>query len=360
MSLYKQSQSNNWWIKIYVHGRMVRVSTGTPDESKAQNIERTLKMGHSRNAPIDGLHRLLDEIAGRDTVTDALPLDSVLDAYKAWLHTTRKKISRGSMLNRTQNIKRFVAWAKTHYTSATSAERVDKACAMAFAKHLVKEGLKDKTRKNILGDLSAIWGAIMRCTDAVTLNPWKLVRPDVLDSTTGKPFSAAQVEELLMSADECGHGWGLACRIALYTGLRYGDVATLEWEDISFEKLLISVTPSKTDRHHVSVVVPVAPLLAAALSNAREEEGPVLPEMEIRYPKPHPECPFAVVLKNAGLDPEVYTFHSWRHTFRTRLGEAGVAKDIAKRLGGWTNDSMADHYDHSERIEELRAAVAKI
>lgn len=360
MSLYKQRGSNNWWIKIYVHGRMVRVSTGTADESKAQNIERTLKMGHSRNAPVDALHRLLDDIAGRDTVTDALPLDNVWETYTTWLHTTRKVMSRGSMLNRQQNIKRFVSWAKKHYTSATSAERVDKACAMAFASYLVKEQLKDKTRKNILGDLSAIWGAVMRCTDSVTLNPWKLVRPDVLDSTCGKAFGAAQVEELLKAADDSGHGWGLACRIALYTGLRYGDVAMLEWEDIDFEKLLISVTPSKTDRHHVSVVVPIAPALLISLSVARKAEGPVLPEMEIRYPKPHPDCPFSKVLEMAKLDPAIYTFHSWRHTFRTRLGEAGVQKDIAKRLGGWTNDTMADHYDHSQRIDELRAAVAKI
>ncbi len=360
MSLYKQRGSNNWWIKIYVHGRMVRVSTGTDDESKAQNIERTLKMGHSRNAPVDSLHRLLDEIAGRDTVTDALPLDNVWDTYTTRLHTTRKVMARGSMLNRQQNIKRLITWAKLHYTSATSAERVDKACAMAFASYLAKEQLKDKTRKNILGDLSAIWGEIMRCTDSVTLNPWKLVRPDVLDGTCGKAFSAAQVDELLKVADSSGHGWGLACRIALYTGLRYGDIATLEWTDIDFEKCLISVTPSKTDRHHVSVVVPVAPLLLDALAVIRKDDGPILPEMEIRYPKPMPECPFAVVLKNAGLDPATYTFHSWRHTFRTRLAEAGVTKDIAKRLGGWTNDTMADHYDHSTRIDELRAAVSKI
>ena len=54
-----------------------------------------------------------------------------------------------------------------------------------------------------------------------------------------------------------------------------------------------------------------------------------------------------------------YTFHSWRHTFRTRLSEAGVSDDLAKRLGGWTEDATAARYDHAERVEELRAAVEK-
>ena len=68
---------------------------------------------------------------------------------------------------------------------------------------------------------------------------------------------------------------------------------------------------------------------------------------------------FAEVLKAAGLDGKGYTFHSWRHTFRTRLSEAGVSDDLAKRLGGWTEDATAARYDHAERLEELRAAVEK-
>ena len=46
-----------------------------------------------------------------------------------------------------------------------------------------------------------------------------------------------------------------------------------------------------------------------------------------------------------------------RHTFRTRLSEAGVADDIAKRLGGWTEDATAALYDHADRIPEIRAAL---
>jgi len=53
----------------------------------------------------------------------------------------------------------------------------------------------------------------------------------------------------------------------------------------------------------------------------------------------------------------VNTFHSWRHTFRTRLAEAGVSDEIAKWLGGWTVDKTALRYDHDGRIAELAAAV---
>ena len=69
--------------------------------------------------------------------------------------------------------------------------------------------------------------------------------------------------------------------------------------------------------------------------------------------------PFAEVLKTAKVDDDHYIFHSWRHTFRTRLSEAGVSDDLAKRLGGWAEDATAARYDHAERVEELRAAVEK-
>ncbi len=37
----------------------------------------------------------------------------------------------------------------------------------------------------------------------------------------------------------------------------------------------------------------------------------------------------------------------------------GGTDDLAKRLGGWTEDATAARYDHAERVEELRTAVEK-
>jgi len=212
----------------------------------------------------------------------------------------------------------------------------------------------------MLADISTIWQGLMSCTDEVTTNPWKLVRPEVKDSEPGKPFSDAQVKEVLKKADEIGHGWGLASRVALYTGLRFGDVATLEWDDIDLANAVIRVNPKKTARHGVEVIMPIAETLLASLQAQPVKEGLLLPEIGLRYPRQLKLWPFRKVLEKAELDTEVYTFHSWRHTFRTRLGEAGVSGEIAKKLGGWTNDKMAGHYDHSTRLDELRAAVSKI
>ena len=48
-----------------------------------------------------------------------------------------------------------------------------------------------------------------------------------------------------------------------------------------------------------------------------------------------------------------------RRSIPILLSEAGVSDDLAKRLGGWTENATAARYDHAERVEELRAAVEK-
>ena len=69
------------------------------------------------------------------------------------------------------------------------------------------------------------------------------------------------------------------------------------------------------------------------------------------------EINFKEVLDAAGVTGDGYTFHSWRHTMRSRLGEAGADMETAKRLLGHTSDAMSLHYDHAEHLDELRAAV---
>jgi integrase len=371
MSIYKQKHSDNWWIKIYVRGKPMRVSSGTADKKVAENIERTLRMGQGGNAPVDALHNLLDAICGAESrEKNHLPIANVFDVYSTYLRTTKKTVAPKTLATRRYNAQRLTEWVGTMYPSASTAERVDRACAVAFAERLMAQprskkakkgapGLGDKTRQNIIADLSAMWEGLMRTTDSIKTNPWKLVRPDVHDSERGQAFTAQQVTDILKAADESGHGWGLACRIALYTGLRYGDIATLDWAAVDLVKGVIHTTPNKTARHKVVVDIPIADPLRLALEQQPTREGEVFSNMALYYPEPYLPFRFAKVLKLAKVAGK-YTFHSFRHTFRTRLAEAGVSAEIARKLGGWTNDTMANHYDHSKRLEELRAAVSKI
>lgn len=361
MSIFKKPNSRFWWYAVRNGEKYLRGSTGTENADIARAVEQTIRSAYKRTAPADRLHAVIDALVGVDRKsTDGLLLAGVWGEYERHVRTVGKKLKPITLDQRRQRCCNFATWAKSNRTACETAEQVDRSCAAAYADFLEKKKTSGKTRANIINDLGAIWEGLSRVRDGVTANPWRKVVPETHDSQRGKAFSVAEELAVIKAADAAGHGWGLACRISRHTGLRYGDIARLTWERVSLEQREIALEPSKTDRHRISVRIPITQDLFDALSEAKRAAPfakQLFPQLESMLKNRHTEYPFATVLKSAGLEGKGYTFHSWRHTFRTRLAAAGVSKDTAKRLGGWTEDATADRYDHADHIAELRAAV---
>ena len=381
MSLYKPETSKYWWVQIRKpDGKRLRRSTETEDREKASIVEHTLVLAFGKKTTAEKLKAMIDVIYG--TEKQGMPLGEIWSTYSEWLTVSGKTIAPETLRKRKNSVDRFASWAKDNWPAAPVVEAVDRQVASAFALMLATTGTKGKTRKNILSDLGTIWQVLNRIRDNLK-NPWPLVRPEANDSERGQPFTREQEKAIFEAAEKGEANWYLASLIARYTGLRYSSVARLTWKEVDMEKGVIRHRPPKTARHDIDVLLPIVEPLRSALDKAwRVRDDPetirrkpgatssmkpldpdyVLPHHAACYPRPHLKGgpgPFADVLKAAKVDDETHTFHSWRHTFRTRLSEAGVSDDLAKRLGGWTEDATAARYDHAERVEELRAAVEK-
>jgi integrase len=86
----------------------------------------------------------------------------------------------------------------------------------------------------------------------------------------------------------------------------------------------------------------------------------VFPVRQSRHGQTNYADDFTKVLAAAGVTAssnEYLSFHCWRHTFRTRLAEKGVPKEIAQKLGGWTTD-LSELYNHD--MTGLQRAVAAL
>jgi integrase len=378
MSLYKRPLSQFWWFQIWTTaGKRVRKSTGTDDKAKAAIIEQTFVMAYGKKTPVAKLHAMLDAVCGSSQ--QGVALSELWSTHTKWIELSGRSILKHTLDARKYSIARFVRWAEENWPSAKTADSVDRTVAAAFASFLATTSIMSNTRRHVITDLSTVWEVLKRGDDNLK-NPWPTVTPEVNDSERGKPFTREQDKAILEAAEKVGGGWWLACQIARATGLRYSSVARLKWKEIDFETGVIRHTPPKTARHNIEVVLPLTQYLKEVLEKANaDRHAPMLPGKKMRKARaqnpenvlplhaayyPDPEYSggpgaFADVLKAAKLDGKGYTFHSWRHTFRTRLSEAGVSDDLAKRLGGWTEDTTAARYDHAERVEELRAAVEK-
>jgi Phage integrase family len=143
--------------------------------------------------------------------------------------------------------------------------------------------------------------------------------------------------------------------IALDTGMRRGEVTGQKWEDVDFSQKVLFVSRSKTPEGE-SREIPLTERLHEFLLERRESEGLVIAfhGRPVRIVK----RAWKTALKNAGI--RHVRFHDLRHTFNTRLMEAGVLQEIRMALMGHsTGSAIHSLYTHIE-LPAKREAIRKL
>ena len=369
MAIYRKKGGRIWYAEVYVRGengrpgRVVRFSTRTEDEAEAREVERLYQSAHNRTLPIHKLHAMLDALYGGDAAASRQPCGvSLANAYRRYLAQVEASGSapgRGTLCAKRNSLARFVRWRDEKFPACVYASEVTRSVAGAFATELGSaKGLSDKTKRECLADLGRVWNVLMQIDEGIRENPWRLFHRAVRDQRCGAAFTADELSRIFAA---CGDGeWRTASAVALWTGLRFGDVCRLRWEDVDWGERVIRAVPSKTRRHAIAVVIPLASELEAELRRVQKASGPVVPSLAASYP--HPERSsvgaFSAVLKRAGVAGR--RFHDFRHTFASRLADAGVSTDVIQKLGGWNVTATALRYQHSERLGELREAIRAV
>jgi len=178
------------------------------------------------------------------------------------------------------------------------------------------------------------------------------------------PPSDAEVRILFAHA----RGWlRAAIALAVYAGLRSGEIRALEVRDIDLTKGIILVRRAfsgdqvLTPKSGHERVVPIAPALA------KELEGPLrdkLPTGRIvlnslgRTPRRQAVlAQLTATLKRSGLPP--HCVHALRHFFCSILVSRGASVEAVRLLAGHSRLDMTQRYVHAA-AGDLRAAIAKL
>lgn len=156
----------------------------------------------------------------------------------------------------------------------------------------------------------------------------------------------------------------LAVLVALYTGLRIGELCGLQWDDIGIDSIKVRRTvqrlknadgtatelvvgPPKTDTSLREIPVPsfLMDIISTFRKNATStyflslSDGSLLEPRNLQYK-------FQKYLKNAGVDKA--NFHALRHTFATRCVESGFEiKSLSEILGHSNVQTTLNRYVHS-------------
>jgi len=140
---------------------------------------------------------------------------------------------------------------------------------------------------------------------------------------------------------------------ALNTGMRLGELLSLQWPDVNLPQRVITVRKTKNGRLRR---IPINNPLLHTLASLKQQ----LPQSEYVFPSPRSgqrrrsvRTAFEAARRRAGLTD--LRFHDLRHTFATRLVAAGVDLVTVKELLGHQDISMTLRYAHASPERSLDA-----
>ena len=161
--------------------------------------------------------------------------------------------------------------------------------------------------------------------------------------------------------------------LSLYTGLRVGEVCGLMWEDIDFEKSIITVRRTvqriRTGSHKTRIIadnpksrssqrdIPIPTFIMKLLRDSRSDDNYYILSGTGKIIEPRTlQRRFKSILKKADL-PSV-SYHSLRHAFATNCLQAGFdIKTLSEILGHASVETTLNRYVHTSMEQKIACMV---
>lgn len=181
----------------------------------------------------------------------------------------------------------------------------------------------------------------------VNRNPTPLLKFKVNDKIKSV-LDEAQIIKLLQRTQEIEWEWYPHYAMAVYTGMRNGELYALTWDKVDLEKRLIRVDLSWSDKNGykstksgddriLEIPSPLVPLLQELKLKSGANEF-VLPRL-VKWEKGEQARELRAVLQIIGLP--MIRFHDLRASWATLLLSKGVAPSKVMAQGGWKDmDTM--------------------
>lgn len=354
MMLYKRG--NTWWYKFRFAGRLFQESAKSDSKTLARAAE--LKRKRDMQEGYHGLRKRQPPVIFNVAADDYLELKKVTLAPKSYIiETTNLKHLRP-------------------YFGQLLITDIDARDVSRYQQQRLSKGAAPKTINLEIGTLRAI---LRR------RRLWAELQPDVrmlqVADDVGVALTAEQEVNLLQACDASrSRSLAPAVRLALNTGMRYGEIRSLLWKQIDLANNRLTVGKSKTVAG-TGRTVPLNERAARTLSEwathfperrlshhvfPSEQYGIAGHTREVRAFNTDPSEPlngWKVAWESAKETAHVKCrFHDLRHTACTRMLERGVSLPVIASVLGWsaaTTIRMAKRYGHISEATK-RAAVLGI
>jgi integrase len=325
-------QRGSWWHANYqLHGRQLRVSLKTTSKKEARRQAIKLEADI-----IEGRHHYGHKKA---------PIGPTIQAYLKHLRTEgcapRTLIKYNTILTRlldlaSRRCARNVVDINLNFIDAYRQERVDK-------------GISPKTLYN---ETVIVRGLVLFALrrELIVSDPLKGMRLKKPKPTRQPCWTPPEVEKILASCQPSERPKFL---LLAETGMRFGELANLTWEDVDFENNVLRIRPKEGWRPKTGDQrsIPMAPRVQELLrSLSKQYRWVVTAAPSKEYPDGGRQISERRLLRSLkrvldwlGLKGKLHTF---RHAFISKAVTRGADRAYLRKWVGHVDPEMLDIYTH--------------
>jgi integrase len=344
--IYKRG--NTWWYEFIFAGRRVRESAKTSRKTIASEAERNRRLE---------LEKTLSGMSIEKRENRIRSVSDVVRTYEGHYSINHRAKSVLFSSSRLAHVKRLLGTALL--------PDLTEGTIRTYIKARLAEGAGGRTINMELGELSRAighkWSAL-----------WPKVRKLEERKEVGRALSPEEERRLLdmvggQSSPNRSQTLATFIRIALLTGMRAGEITSLTWGQIDFERQVITVGKAKSAAG-TGRQIPMNRDLFAVFSahsawfTKRFGQAQVWHYL-FPFGKPTPNDPnrpitdvtgsWKTLRKTAGVQCRL---HDLRHTAATKMAEAGVPESTMLALMGHMSRAMLERYSHI-RMAAKRTAM---
>ena len=390
---YQTKTGGSWYYDIQVDQKRYKgTCEGCTTKRQAEAFEQAMKEKVKQAAGLKSVKALYETF--RDDLTGGRKI-SLNEAFELAERKPRSRMpaEKYAAMKRTVWAD-FLAFMHGEYPDVKNLIDVTEAQAQEYIALLQKSGRYEKTisynrgngkkartitTQKAEGALSARTVRLHQtvCAEVFTLlvkdaglqeNPVAGIRRAKSDAKTREAFTPDELQTIFDNLDGFTRPLFM---MAVWTGLREGDICTLKWSDVDLESRLITRETRKTG---TVVQIPISNQLYDLLTaTPRTESEYVFPKHAEMYLANPSGVSYRVkqYLEGLGIQttrkPEGRTqaistkdLHSCRHTFCYYAGMAGIPLAVVQSIVGHMSPEMTKHYSAHASIEDKRRGMERL
>lgn len=368
--IWKHPQSRFWTAIFYDGtGKKIRRTTKLTNQSEARKeadrLEAIAKAGAQGFLAEGQLRKTFQELAVK-YLGQEVKLHTVQQWFAEWLQGKTGSIGARSLSKYQQVTREFLEHLGPKKAGA-SILGVSVKDVTEFRDKLHASGLSASTvNQTVIKVLGAPFLAAQKL-GFVQLNPCAAVPALKETKHMGREgFSPADVKKLLSATEG---DWIGVILCGYHTSLRLRDITDMEWTSVKPKHL--DIRTGKTGAH---LLIPMHPDVAAWLKAQPRSGAKVFPSLAGKQTGGQWALSglFAKIMAKAGVVGKTLrtgkgrgrttsslSFHSLRHGSISAMANAGVDREIRKKLSGHADDKSHQIYTHHE-LQTLQDAIEKV